>query len=306
MPHKDKDFSNSILPLSLAKRRKARKIRLFTYQFGYRYTDIQRHSKNISIQCNISANLIWLLVLFMRICFDETNQKIFNFSGWNLVLEYIIGTASVARGLSGYLDELMNKQMSNFFCELHTINIPYLAQCPDFFGFSVVMILSFLLSAGVKESSILNNLFTAINVSTVILVIISGIIKGIQLLRNHLDPEPIKWKPMFRLLADVSNWKIRKEDIPAHMEGGEGGFMPFGIAGVMAGAAKCFYGFVGFDVLATTGEEAINPKRNIPLSIVLSLIIIFFSYFGISTVLTMMWPYYELVIQSPKNIPTQF
>ncbi|XP_065360956.1 cationic amino acid transporter 3 [Calliphora vicina] len=188
--------------------------------------------------------------------------------GWNLVLEYVLGTASVARGLSGYFDSLIDKNMSKALTEAVPIKVDFLGEYPDFLAFGVVLLLTGLLAFGVKESSFLNNIFTTVNIITILIVIIAGSIN-----------------------ANTENWSIPQDKVPAGF--GTGGFMPFGFAGVMAGAAKCFYGFVGFDCIATTGEEAINPKRNIPLAIVISLIIIFLSYFGVSTVLTMMIPYFD-------------
>ncbi|ALC43039.1 slif [Drosophila busckii] len=187
--------------------------------------------------------------------------------GWNLILEYVIGTASVARGLSGYFDSLIDNKMSLYLNETMPIKVSFLGYYPDFLSFGMVLLLGALLAFGAKESSFLNNIFTCVNLVTIGIVLVAG---GMN--------------------AKVENWRIPAAEVPEWA--GSGGFMPFGIAGVMAGAAKCFFGFVGFDCIATTGEEAINPKRNIPLAIVMSLIVIFLAYFGVSTVLTMMLPYY--------------
>ncbi|XP_076622997.1 cationic amino acid transporter slimfast isoform X1 [Colletes latitarsis] len=197
--------------------------------------------------------------------------------GWNLILEYVIGTASVARGLSSYLDALIGNVISKTLHSVMPIHVSFLSDYPDFFAFGVVVLLIVLLSIGVKESSILNNIFTVVNLITIVIIIVAGSIK-----------------------ADPANWRISINDIPDTVQhAGSGGFMPFGVSGVMIGAAKCFYGFVGFDAVATTGEEAKNPQRNIPIAIVVSLVIILLAYFSISTVLTMMWPYYDQDVDAP-------
>ncbi|KAL3269775.1 hypothetical protein HHI36_008835 [Cryptolaemus montrouzieri] len=193
--------------------------------------------------------------------------------GWNLILEYIIGSASVAKGLSSYVDNLWNGTLSSTFLRIAPIDIPFLSSYFDIFAFSVSLLLAIALAFGMKESSLVNNIFTSVNVGLVLFVIIAG-----------------------SLNAHLSNWFIDPKDVKNVTNGtqiGSGGFFPFGFEGVIKGAATCFYGFVGFDCIATTGEEVKNPKKAIPIAIIVSLFIIFLAYFGTSTVLTLMVPYYE-------------
>lgn len=166
--------------------------------------------------------------------------------------------------------------MGEFWRGLVPMKVDFLAEYPDILSFMIVLILTVILAAGVKESSLVHSCFTVVNLATIVLVIVAGSMK-----------------------ANPSNWTIAKEDIDVeHADrAGEGGFMPFGVAGIMAGAAKCFYGFVGFDCVATAGEEAKNPKRNVPLAVILTLLICVVVYISVSIVLTMMWPYY---LQDPE------
>lgn len=133
-----------------------------------------------------------------------------------------------------------------------------------------------MLSFGVKESTRFNSIFTCLNIVIVLYVVICGLFK-----------------------ADFHNWDLSVEEVRNFSsksevkERGQGGFLPFGFSGMMAGAATCFYGFIGFDVIATTGEEAKNPQKSIPIAITGSLFFIFLAYFGVSGVQTLMWPYFD-------------
>uniref|UniRef100_A0A1B6C1G3 Cationic amino acid transporter C-terminal domain-containing protein n=1 Tax=Clastoptera arizonana TaxID=38151 RepID=A0A1B6C1G3_9HEMI len=199
--------------------------------------------------------------------------------GWNLIIEYIIGGASVARAMSVYIDPLLDHKMEKYFRSIATIDSPYLAEYIDFFALGVLCIVCLGLAFGLKKSVVLNNLLTSVNVAVVLLVIIVG-----------------------SLYADLKNWQLPKAELPA--DAGEGGFLPFGVLGAIKGAATCFFGYVGFDCIATTGEEVKNAQKAIPASIIISLFIIFLSYFGISAVLTLMWPYYLQNVDFP--IPFAF
>ncbi|KAG7212528.1 hypothetical protein KM043_012836 [Ampulex compressa] len=176
--------------------------------------------------------------------------------GWNMVLEYLIGTSACACALSACLDALANGAVSGAIANsVGTI----FGRPPDFLAFVITILMMLLMAAGVKKSLVFNNVLNAINLAVWVFVMAAG---------------------MF--YVDSDNWTEHH------------GFLPYGWSGVFTGAATCFYAFIGFDIIATTGEEATNPKRSIPLAIVSSLIIILVAYVTSSLVLTLIVPYDEV------------
>ncbi|XP_065173363.1 cationic amino acid transporter 4 [Atheta coriaria] len=181
--------------------------------------------------------------------------------GWNILLEHMIGAASVARAWSGYVDFLFGGAISNTTLaitgEMHE---QLLGKYPDVLAFVVCIVYASLLGIGVKGSAIVNSFLTVINLSVMGLIIVVGL-----------------------YYANEENWTSQK-----------GGFLPYGFSGVLAGAATCFYAFVGFDSIATSGEEAKNPSFSIPMATVLSMGIVTLGYILICTALTLLVPFNQI------------
>ena len=185
--------------------------------------------------------------------------------GWNMILEYVIGTASLGRASSEYIDAICGGAIRNFWIknlgEWHTEGF---GSYPDILAFVLVLLVALVVSSGAKHSAIFNKVVTLINLAVIAFVIGVGMF--------HINPE---------------NWTGHKQ------------FLPYGASGVLAGAASCFYCFVGFDVIATASEETKNPKRAIPLAIMLSLAVSFLAYFGVASVITLMVSYNNLDKHAP-------
>lgn len=188
------------------------------------------------------------------------------FIGWNLILEYLIGTAAGASALSSMFDSLANHSISSFMIShIGTLNGLGKGEqsYPDILALVIAILVTVVVALGVKNSVGFNNVLNVINLVVWVFMMIAGL-----------------------FFVNGANWD-------------QGRFLPFGWSGVMQGAATCFYAFIGFDIIATTGEEAKSPNTSIPYAITASLVTCLTAYVSVSVILTLMVPYMEIDADAP-------
>jgi APA family basic amino acid/polyamine antiporter len=217
--------------------------------------------------------------------------------GWDLIIEYAVGNIGVAIGWSGYFRELlthfgvslpawlatdyrsaydavrtvaeggatpaMNYLASAVPSAPHLFGVPIILNLP---AFLVVMVITWVLVRGIKESANANNAMVILKIAIILFFI--GV--GAFLIK------PINWTN------------------PA-----TGGFAPNGFAGISAGAAIIFFSYIGFDAVSTAAEEAKDPGRDMPFGIIMSLVVCTVLYIALSIVMTGVAPWKTLGTPEP-------
>ena len=209
--------------------------------------------------------------------------------GWDLVLEYAVGSATVANGWSGYFQSVVAKFGVQLPAALAGPPIIYDATAGHFVQTAgvvnlpavlIVAVVTFVLVKGIQESASFNAVMVGVKLAAVLFVILVG----------AFFVNPDNWTP----------------------------FAPFGMTGVsffgntlfgqvnaggqpvgmIAGAAIIFFAYIGFDSVSTHAEEAKNPRRDVPIGIIASLVICTVLYIAVVAVLTGMVSYDRISVDA--------
>ncbi len=195
--------------------------------------------------------------------------------GWDLILEFAVGAAVVAKGWSSYLATVFG--FSSGTWQLGPLNF-------DWGALLIVAVVATLLAAGTKLSSNFSAVVTAIKVAVVLLVVVVG---SFYIKPANFSP----FIPPAETGKDAAGTGI-DQTVFSLLTGG--GSSHYGWYGVLAGASIVFFAFIGFDVVATTAEETKNPQRDVARGILASLGIVTVLYVAVSVVLSGMVSYTQL------------
>jgi basic amino acid/polyamine antiporter, APA family len=212
--------------------------------------------------------------------------------GWDLVLEFTIGAAALSVSFSGYLQSLLDGTPFELPASIGSASDGFI----DLPAVVIALVVMGLLVRGTKFSSRINQIVVAIKLAVVAAVIVVGFAKV----------TPSNWTPFIP----------ESEPVP---DGGGGfaqtplittllGIEPavYGIGGVVAGAAIVFFAFIGFDIVATTAEEARNPQKDVPIGILGSLAVVTLLYAAVSLVVTGLQPYSDIDPDDAAPLATAF
>lgn len=217
--------------------------------------------------------------------------------GWDLVLEYALGAATVSIGWAQYFNEFLE---TFFHCHIpfqwcHSpfeTSITTTGMYADQVGvhgivnlpaIAIILVLTLLLIKGTAESAVVNNIIVIVKVAIVLMIITLGW----QFINpaNHTPYMIPADKPSVTTSTGVVNYS----DMFNH-----------GWLGVLRGASVVFFAFIGFDAVSTAAQEAKNPQKDMPKGILVSLVFCTILYILFSHVLTGLAPYTDFLIKGKE------
>jgi APA family basic amino acid/polyamine antiporter len=221
--------------------------------------------------------------------------------GWALILEYAFGAATVAVGWSGYISSLLAnfnlyippaltaapgtdmvlvdghwKQAAAVMGQ-NIAGLPHMTTSFNLAAFIGILAVTVILVIGIKESANVNTAIVAVKVS--VLLIFIGLASQFLFLAGHLSVATANWHPF----------------IPPNT----GHFGEFGWSGIVRGAAVIFFAYIGFDAVSTAAQEAKNPKKDMPIGILGSLVICTILYIIVAGLTTGLKNYTQLNVAEP-------
>ncbi|MBI4467636.1 MAG: amino acid permease [Acidobacteria bacterium] len=200
--------------------------------------------------------------------------------GWDLILEYALGAATVSVGWSGLVVSFLHDIGIAIPARLtagpfQMVSLPDGSQVAGFVNLPallIVLFVTFLLVVGIRESANVNNFIVFVKVGVVVAFILAGI--------GYINRD--NWTPF----------------IPPNT----GTFGAFGWSGILAGAGVIFFAYIGFDAVSTAAQEARNPQRDLPIGILGSLVVCTILYILFAAVLTGVVPYSKLNTAAPVAV----
>jgi APA family basic amino acid/polyamine antiporter len=174
--------------------------------------------------------------------------------GWDLMLEYLVAASAVASGWSTTFIGLI--QTAGVKLPKAVTTTPLAGGIVDLPAIIITLFITWVLYVGIKESAKMNNVIVLVKIVVILLFVVLGV--------SHIN---------------FANLKP---------------FLPYGIGGVGRAAAIIFFAYIGFDAVSTAAEETKNPKKDVPLGIIICLGVIIVLYVAVAIVLTGMVPFKEI------------